>query len=109
MIRVLLFLVLLAAVAGGAAWFADHPGWVTITWQGYRIDTSVGFLAFAVALLVVVGALVDRAWRMLRRAPGALSCRGPGSPPGLARRWRRSANSRCARAGARRGWTGPDW
>ena len=73
MIRVLLFLVLLAAVAGGAAWFADHPGWVTITWQGYRIDTSVGFLAFAVALLVVVGALVDRAWRMLRRAPGALA------------------------------------
>ena len=73
MIRVLLFLVLLAAVAGGAAWFADHPGRVTVTWQGYRIDTSVGFLAFAVALLVVVGALIDRAWRMLRRAPGAIA------------------------------------
>ncbi|MFQ5939860.1 MAG: heme biosynthesis protein HemY [Alphaproteobacteria bacterium] len=73
MIRVLLFLVLLAAVAGAAAWFADHPGRVSVTWQGWRIDTSVGFLAFAVALLVVVGALIDRAWRMLRRAPGAIA------------------------------------
>jgi HemY protein len=41
MIRVVLFLVFVACVAVGAAWLAERPGDVTITWLNHRIETSV--------------------------------------------------------------------
>ena len=41
MIRVLLFLALVALMAFGVVWIADRPGDIAIVWQGYRIETSV--------------------------------------------------------------------
>jgi hypothetical protein len=38
MIRVLVYLVIVALLAFGAVWFAERPGDVAITWQGRRID-----------------------------------------------------------------------
>ena len=52
MIRVLLFLALVALMAFGVVWFADRPGDVAIVWQGYRIETSVMVAAVAVAVVV---------------------------------------------------------
>jgi len=52
--RRLLALVVVAAAVGGAAFLADRPGQVEIIWQGWRIDTSVGVLAAAMALAVLV-------------------------------------------------------
>jgi HemY protein len=52
--RVVLALVLVATAGAGAAFFADHPGRVLIVWQGWQVDTSVGVLAGAVALVVLV-------------------------------------------------------
>ena len=49
MIRVILFLALVALIALGVVWIADRPGEVAITWQGYRIETSVMVAAVAVA------------------------------------------------------------
>ena len=49
MIRVLLFLALVALLAFGVVWFADRPGDVAIVWQGYRIETSVMVAVVAVA------------------------------------------------------------
>src|SRR5215468_4753820 len=49
MIRVLVYLVIVALLAFGAVWFAERPGDVVITWQGRRIDTSVMVLLAAVA------------------------------------------------------------
>jgi HemY protein len=72
MIRVVIFLLAIAALAFGAAWLADRPGEVAISWQGWRIETSVAVLAMAVALIVAL-ALV--AWSILRaivRSPFAL-------------------------------------
>jgi HemY protein len=72
MIRVVIFLVAIGVLALGAAWLADRPGEVAITWQGLRIETSVAVLAIAVAVVTVV-ALV--AWTILRtilRSPAAL-------------------------------------
>ena len=48
MIRVLIYLVIVALLAFGAVWFAERPGDVAITWQGQRLDTSVMVLAAAV-------------------------------------------------------------
>src|SRR5690606_19367783 len=41
MIRVVVYLILVGALAAGAVWVADRPGDVTVTWQGMRIETSV--------------------------------------------------------------------
>ena len=65
MIRVLLFLALVALLAFGVVWIADRPGDVAITWQGYRIETSV-----------MVAAVARRARRAARRAWSGRSC-GP--------------------------------
>jgi len=62
MIRVVLFLVLVGLAALGAAWFADRPGDVAITWLGYRIETSVMLVAAAILALVVLAILV---WSIL--------------------------------------------
>jgi HemY protein len=63
MVRVILFLALVALLALGAAWIADRPGDVTITWLGYRIETS---LMVAAAVLVAVVGLALLIWSLLR-------------------------------------------
>jgi HemY protein len=73
MIRVLVYLVIVAVLAFGAVWFAERPGDVAITWQGRRIDTSVMVLAAAVAAVAAASVI---AWSILRaivRAPDAMS------------------------------------
>jgi HemY protein len=75
MIRVLLFLVLVAALAFGAVWLAERPGDVAIEWLGYRIETSVMVLAAALAAIVVGAILLSSILRGLIRAPGNLSRR----------------------------------
>lgn len=73
MIRIIIFLLFAAVAVLGAVWFADRPGSVTLNWQGWQIETSVGMLVLAAALLAVISALLYRLWRALRRAPHALA------------------------------------
>ena len=54
MIRIVLFLISVLAIAWGFTWVADRPGEIAITWMGYRVETSVIVAAFAVAALVLV-------------------------------------------------------
>ena len=90
MIRLAVFLGLTAALAFLAAWLADRPGEVTITWLGYRADTSVAVLIGAVAALAV---LMILAWSL-----ASLVVR---SPRLMASTWaqRRSARGQSAIAG----------
>ena len=37
MYRIILFLLLIALAAGGAAWVADQPGDVVMSWNGWRM------------------------------------------------------------------------
>ncbi len=55
-----------------AIWLADRPGTVTLRWQSYQIDTSVGVLIAAVAIVAVVVALAYRSWLFIRSAPSRL-------------------------------------
>ena len=41
MYRIILFLVLIALAAAGAAWIADQTGDVTLSWGGWRAETSL--------------------------------------------------------------------
>lgn len=62
MIRLVLFLILLAAIAFGASWLADRPGEVALVWQGWRVETTV---PVALAALAVVTGVLLLLWRLL--------------------------------------------
>ena len=61
--RIILFLVLIALAAAGAAWIADQSGDVALSWSGWRIQMSLP--VFALALGVALVAAMS-AWAMLR-------------------------------------------
>jgi len=90
MIRVVLFLVLIVALALGAVWLADRPGDVAITWQGMRVETSVMVAAVAIAALLAVAIAAWSLLRGLMRAP-------PRAAAALAERRRRRGFSAISR------------
>jgi HemY protein len=63
MVRIILFLVLIALAAVGAAWVADQTGDVTLSWGGWRVETSLPVFALALGVTVVAAML---AWTILR-------------------------------------------
>jgi len=73
MVRVIIYLIILAALAFGAVWMADRPGEVAITWQGRRIDTSVMVLLAAVAALIVACVIAWSILRAIMRAPETIA------------------------------------
>ncbi len=72
MIRVVIFLVLVGALAFGAVWLADRPGDVAIIWLGRRVETSVMVLIIAVTAIAVFTAMLWSALGTLVRSPGVL-------------------------------------
>ncbi len=73
MIRSLVFIAKLAALVAVAVWLAYQPSRVSIDVSGYRIETSVGILIFAVFLITLTSVVIYRYWRLLAGAPGGLS------------------------------------
>lgn len=61
MIRLIAFLTLIALLALGASWIVEQRGSVTLTWNDWRVDTSLPVVAFAISALMVV---VLIAWRV---------------------------------------------
>ncbi len=52
-----------------AIWLAERPGLVVVDWQGWHVETSVGFVTLGVFLLAVVTALTYNSWRTIRMVP----------------------------------------
>jgi HemY protein len=63
MYRIILFLLLIALAALGAAWMADQSGAVVLSWRGWRAETSLPVFALALGVTVVAAML---AWSILR-------------------------------------------
>ena len=63
MYRIILFLVLIAFAAAGAAWVADQGGDVALSWGGWRVVTTLPVFALALGVTVVAAML---AWSILR-------------------------------------------
>ena len=63
MIRIILFLFLVGAVALGAAVIADQTGDVTLSWSVWRIETSLPVLVLALLVIVLAVMLV---WAIIR-------------------------------------------
>src|SRR3984885_9478313 len=62
MYRIILFLVLIALAALGAAWIADQGGDVALSWHGWRAQTSLPVFALALGATIVAAML---AWTIL--------------------------------------------
>ena len=72
MIRVILYLILMGLLAFAAVWFADRPGDVSITWQGWRLETSVLMLVVAMASVAVVAVMLWSLVMAIWRSPDTL-------------------------------------
>ncbi|OKO68016.1 membrane protein [Bradyrhizobium sp. NAS80.1] len=72
MLRIVLFLVLIALAAAGAAWVADQSGDFVLTWGGFRVSTTfprfVLLLGLFAAVVVLVWSILTTIWR----TPGRL-------------------------------------
>ena len=69
MIRVVIFLIAVGLLAYGVALLADRPGDVVITWQGWRIETSLMVLVMAVLAAMALLALIWSLLRAVLRSP----------------------------------------
>jgi HemY protein len=85
--RIILFLVLIALAAAGAAWVADQSGGIALTWRGWRVETSLPVFALALGITIVAAMLVWSTLSALWRTPGRIR---------RARRERRHARGRHA-------------
>lgn len=70
-VRVIVFIVVVAALAAVAVFIADQPGRVEIEWGDYLIELTPAALAGAVAIIAFVVALLALLLRWLWRGPRA--------------------------------------
>jgi HemY protein len=87
MYRIILFLVLIAFAAAGAAWVADQGGDVALTWGVWRVQTTLPVFALALGVIIVAAMLAWSILRALWRTPERIK---------RARRERRHARGRHA-------------
>jgi HemY protein len=70
MIRIILFLLLIAAAGWGAAWVADQPGQVVMTWAGGSASPTLPVFALLVGIAIVTAVMLWSLLRALWRTPG---------------------------------------
>jgi len=73
MLRVVVFLIALGLIAAGFAWIADRPGDILLTWQGYRVETSLMVAGVTLIALVVIAILLWSVLRAIVRTPENVS------------------------------------
>src|SRR5215468_11230676 len=72
MLRIVLFLLLIALAAAGAAWIADQHGEVVLTWEGLRVRTSLPVFAFGLGLSIAAGVLTWMLLGTVYKTPGRI-------------------------------------
>ena len=67
MIRIILFLLLIALGAAGAAWIAEQPGDVVLSWGAVKLTTTLPVFVLGVGIVVVIAmmlwAILSGLWR----------------------------------------------
>ena len=69
MIRIILFLLLIALGAAGAAWIAEQPGDVMLSWGSVKLTTKLPVFVLGVGIVVVVAMMIWAILRGLWRTP----------------------------------------
>jgi HemY protein len=65
-------IVALAIVVAAAIWFSDRPGIVSIEWQGWLIEMSVGRFVLAAAIILAAALIVIGIFRAIGHVPGRI-------------------------------------
>jgi HemY protein len=73
MIRLLLLLCILVLITLGLSWLIERPGDILLTWEGYRIETSVGVGMASVFGLAIVLILLWTIIRTVFRLPSIVA------------------------------------
>jgi len=71
MLRFALLFVAMVLIAGAAAWYADHPGLITIEWQGWLVEASLGMMIVALLAAVLLLLLLYKFLHWLLQGPQA--------------------------------------
>ncbi|MFG3596936.1 heme biosynthesis protein HemY [Bradyrhizobium sp. RDI18] len=69
MVRIILFLLLIALGAAGAAWIAEQTGNVVLSWGGYRAQTTLPVFVLALGIVIVAAMMLWAILRGLWRTP----------------------------------------
>src|SRR6478672_6308161 len=69
MYRIILFLLLIALAATGAAWVADQAGDVALTWSGWRVQATLPVFALGLVVAIVAAMIGWSVLRVLWRLP----------------------------------------
>ena len=72
MLRLVLFLLAVSALAFGLSWLADRPGSMVVEWQGYEIETSVFRAIFILAVLLGLTVVLWSVLRQIWHSPAAI-------------------------------------
>src|ERR1700684_3723993 len=72
MYRIIVFLLLIALAALGAAWVADQPGDVLISWSGGHAHPSLPVFAMLLGIAIVAAILVWTILLAVWRTPGRI-------------------------------------
>jgi len=72
MIRIVLFLLLTALTAYGAAWVADQAGDVTLSWGGWRAQATLPVFALALCMIILAALIAWSILSVLWRMPGKI-------------------------------------
>ena len=72
MIRIILFLLLIALGAAGAAWIAEQPGDVVLSWGGLKFTASLPVFVLGIGIVVVLAMMVWAILRGLWRTPARM-------------------------------------
>lgn len=72
MLRIVLFLVLIALAGAGAAWVADQPGDVVLTWGGFRASPSIPVFVLCLGIFAVLIVLLWSILTVIWRMPGRI-------------------------------------
>jgi HemY protein len=69
MLRIVLFLLLIALAAAGAAWVADQTGDVALSWGGWRLTTTLPVFALLLGIVIAAALFVWSIFRGVWRTP----------------------------------------
>jgi HemY protein len=73
MLRIILFLVVIALAATGAAWLAEQPGNVVLAWNGWQAEASLAVFTMVVGGILVAVLLAWSIFTGVWRSPGRLA------------------------------------
>ena len=73
MIRLVVYLLILASIAFGVAWLADRPGTIVLDWQDWHIETSILVAASALLALIAAVILIWTLLRLIVRSPDIIA------------------------------------